>query len=335
MTEAPLRTGIVGTGAWGTHIAAQFHEHPDATVVALADVSERSRERAGETLTVDATHQYEEFEDMLESESLDALQVSSPHTFHAAQIHHALEDGLHVFCEKPLTIGVDSARRLVEEAADTDRTVMVGYQRHVHPAYLEVKRAIEGGVIEPKLVTAELTQGWFEKVDGTWRVDPRLSGGGQLYDSGSHLVDAICWLLGSRPTHVTAEMVFADEDERIDVQAVLAVRFESGAVASITVSGDAPDVYERIAVRGGGRAVIEGSGWDRRSATVLDAADAELASVAGDLSSYDKVDAFVRAVRNGTEPPATARDAFYTTALTETAYEAVRTGERVAVDTDL
>lgn len=330
-----LRTGIVGTGGWGTHIAEQFHENPDATVVALTDISEKSRADAGETLEVGTDHQYDDHEAMLENEDLDAVQITSPHTFHAQQIHDVLEAGLHVFCEKPLTIGVEEARTLVREAEATDQVVMVGYQRHVHPAYLEIRDAVERGEIEPTLVTAELTQNWLENVEGTWRVDPELSGGGQLYDSGSHLLDAIVWMIGRAPTHVSAEMVFADEDERIDIQAALTVRFEGGTVASITVSGDAPDVYERIAVRGGGRAVLEGTGWDQRAATVIGEDEAELASIAGDLSSYDKVDAFLESVREGTTPPATARNAFYATALTEAAYESVRTGERVAVNTDL
>ncbi|MCU4973705.1 Gfo/Idh/MocA family oxidoreductase [Halobacteria archaeon AArc-m2/3/4] len=332
----PLRTGIVGTGGWGTHIATQFHENPDTAVVAITDISDANRAEAGETLEVAPDHQYEEYDAMLAEEELDAVQISSPHALHHDHILAALEADLHVFCEKPLTIGVGQAAELVRESDASDRVLMVGYQRHVHPAYAAVRDAVVGGELEPKLVTAELTQNWLENVEGTWRVDPALSGGGQLYDSGSHLLDAIVWMVDEEPTHVTAEMVFADDAERIDVQAALTVRFDGGVVASITVSGDAPDVTERIAVRGDeGRHVISGEGWDHREVTVTDADGTEHDPIADDLSSYEKVDAFVQAVRNGEEPPATARNAFYATALTEAAYEAARTGERVDVDTTL
>jgi predicted dehydrogenase len=328
-----LRIGIVGTGGWGTHVAEQFHDHPDATVAALADISADTRDRAGEVLDVGPDHRYDGFEAIIAAEELDAVQITSPHELHYDQVVGALERDLHVFCEKPFTPGTERARDLTQRVEASDAILMVGYQRHVNAAYVEAREAISTGAIEPKLVTAELTQDWVELAGGTWRADPALSGGGQLYDSGSHLLDAIVWLLDDVPTAVTAEMVF--EAERIDTQAVLTVRFDGGAVVSIAVSGDSPDVYERIAVRGdGGRCVIEGDGWSHREVSIMDAAGAEQVAVDAELSSYDKVDAFVRAVRTGEDPPATARTALYATALTEAAYESARTGEHVRVDVD-
>jgi|AntDeeMinimDraft_4_1070355.scaffolds.fasta_scaffold00225_2 predicted dehydrogenase len=331
-----LRTGVVGTGGWGTHIAEQFHQNPDADVVALTDVVEENRIEAGEKLGVDPAHQYRDHEQMLDDESLDAVQITSPHDFHYGHVVDALEQDLHVFCEKPFTPGVDRARDLAQRAEASDRVMMVGYQRHVNPAYVETRDAVLDGEIAPKIVTAELTQDWIQNVAGTWRVDPDMSGGGQLYDSGSHLLDAIIWLIDEVPTRVTADMEYVDEAQRVDVQAVLTVRFADDTVASIAVSGDAPDISERITVRGdGGHAILEGTGWGPREATIRAPDGTVRSSAAGDLSSYDKVDAFVQSVRNGETPPATAENAFYATALTEAAYESARTGESVAVETDL
>lgn len=325
-----LRIGIVGTGVWGTHIAEQFHENPAAEVVALTDISDANRERAGEVLEVDPEHQYEDHRAMLENEELDGVQISSPHELHYDHAVAALEEELHIFCEKPFVPDLGRARELTHRIETSDQVTMIGYQRHVNSAYVETRRAVTSGEIKPKLVTAELTQGWIQEVSETWRVDPDLSGGGQLYDSGSHLLDAIIWMIDEIPVAVTAEMEFVTE--RIDVQAALTVRFDEGTVASITVSGDAPDVSERITVRGdGGRCTIQGTGWSDRELSITDTDGTAVSTVSGELSSSDKVDAFVQAVRSGETPPATARDALYATALTEAAYEAARTGERVAV----
>lgn len=327
-----LRTGIVGTGGWGTHVAEQFHEHPNATVVALADIAPESRTQAGETLEVTPSNRYEDHESMLERAELDAIQISSPHELHYEQTVAALESGVHVFCEKPFTPGLERARDLARRARASEQVLMVGYQRHVNPAYVAIRETIADGDLEPKLVTAELTQDWLETVAGTWRVNPDLSGGGQLYDSGSHLLDAIIWLLDDIPTHVNAEMEFYEEPP-VDVQAALTVRFDSDTIANVTVSGDSPDVSERIAVRGdGGRCLLEGSGWTDREVTITDSSGAVQTSLEGELSSYDKVDAFVEAVQTGTEPPATAENALYATALTEAAYDSAQLGERVSVD---
>ncbi|WP_306060349.1 Gfo/Idh/MocA family protein [Natronococcus wangiae] len=327
-----LRTGIIGSGVWGTHIAEQFHENPDATVVALTDISAPNRKQAGETLEVEPEHQYDDYEAMIDAEELDAVQISSPHELHYDQIVAALQRELHVFCEKPLTTDLERARDLTRRVEAGDLVLMAGYQRHVNAAYGEIRNAVASGDIEPKLVTAELTQNWIQIASGTWRADPELSGGGQLYDSGSHVLDAIIWMIDEIPTAVTAELEFEDA-ERIDVQAALTVRFDGGTVASVAISGDSPDVSERIAVRGdGGRGIVRGTGWSHREVSIVDAEGAERTAVAEDLSSYKKVDAFVQAVRNGETPPATARNAMYATALTEAAYEAARTGERVPID---
>lgn len=332
----PLRTGVIGTGVWGTVVAEQFHENPGADVVALTDLVGQHREQAGEALDVDPARRYEGHEQMLADGSLDAVLITSPHELHYEHIIAAFERGLHVFCEKPFTPGVERARELARLAATSDQVMMVGYQRHVNPPYVETREAVRNGDIDPKLVTGELTQNWIENVVDTWRVEPDLSGGGQLYDSGSHLLDAIIWILDDVPTYVTAEMAFEDADQRVDTQAALTVRFAGGTVASIAVSGDSPDIHERITVRGdGGRAILEGAGWDHREVSITDGEGATQTAVAGDLSTYDKVDAFVQAIRNDESPPATAENAFYATALTEAAYESARTGERVAVSTEL
>lgn len=328
----PIRTAIIGTGGWGTHVATQFHEHPEASVVALADVAESSRQEAGERLDVGPDHQYPDHGAMFDAEDLDAVQITSPHTLHYDHIMAALDRGLHVFCEKPFTPGVERAREITERVESRDEVFMVGYQRHVSEPYMALREAIAANEIEPKFVTAEIAQDWIQNVAGTWRIDPELSGGGQLYDSGSHVLDAIVWMLDARPTSVAAEMSYHDEAERIDLQAALSARFEDGTVASIGVSGDSPDVLERIAVRGdGGRGIISGEGWDDRT-LVRTGPEGGGETIEGQLSTAEKVEAFLEAVREGTEPPATARTALYATMLTEAAYESARTGERVEIE---
>jgi len=214
--------------------------------------------------------------------------------------------------------------------------MMVGYQRHVNPAYVETRDAVLDGEIAPKIVTAELTQDWIQNVAGTWRVDPDMSGGGQLYDSGSHLLRRhhLANRRGPHPRHrghgVRRRSTAGGRPG--GTHSPICRRY-GGEHRRLR---DAPDISERITVRGdGGHAILEGTGWGPREATIRAPDGTVRSSAAGDLSSYDKVDAFVQSVRNGETPPATAENAFYATALTEAAYESARTGESVAVETDL
>ena len=283
---------------------------------------------------VDDGARYESFEEMLASEPLDALVIATPHTLHYDQVVAGLEAGLDILCEKPLATDLADARDLTERSANGDQVLMVGYQRHLGPAYVHAKDALDD--VEPKFVTAEISQNWYEAQRGTWRTDPSLSGGGQLYDTGSHLVDAVLWTSDLEPVSVSAEMVFADADEQVDVQAVLNVEFESDCVASISVSGDSPRVREHIHFwRDDGGVYIEGEDWTPRETELIDPDGPREYPVSDHDTARSKAQAFVDSILNGTEPPATAADAYTVTAVVEAAYESARTGDRVAVDSSL
>lgn len=327
-----IAVGVVGTGTLGTRLGRQFADVSGAAVTAITDISPENLRSAGEALDVDDGGRYESFETMLASEPLDALVIATPHTLHYEQVVSGLEAGLDVLCEKPLATDLADARDLAERSANGDQVLMVGYQRHLGPAYVHAKDELDD--IDPKFVTAEISQNWYETQQGTWRTDPSLSGGGQLYDTGSHLVDAVLWTSDLEPETVSAEMVFADDAERVDVQAVLNVEFESDCIASISVSGDSPRVREHIHFWGdSGGVYIEGQNWAPRETELIDPDGPREYPLSDRDTTRTKAQALVDSIRNGTEPPATAADAYTVTAVVEAAYESARTGERVAVDT--
>jgi len=329
-----LAVGIVGTGALGTHLGEQFADVDNAAVAAITDIDPENRQEAGDALGVDTESQYESYDGMIEAEPLDAVVITTPHTLHYDQVVTALEADLHVLCEKPLATDLDDARDLVERSEAGEQVLMVGYQRHLGPAYINGRERLED--IDPKFVTAEISQNWYASQRGTWRTDPDLSGGGQLYDTGSHLVDAVLWMSDLDPESVSAEMVFADDAERVDVQAVLNVVFEDGCVASISVSGDSPRVREHIHFWGDdGGVYVEGHDWDPRETEVIEPDGSRGYPGSDHDTERTKAQAFVDAIRTGEEPPATAADAYEVTAVIEAAYRSAETGERVSVDTSL
>ncbi|WP_435365726.1 Gfo/Idh/MocA family protein [Haloarchaeobius sp. DYHT-AS-18] len=331
---APISTGIIGTGGFGTFFGEQLAEVEDASIAAIADVSEENRNRAGDQFGVPPESRYGDYEDMLAEADIDAVVISTPHTLHYEMITAAMDAGLHVMCEKPLTTDLGHAKDLVRRADESDTILMVGYQRHLSPAFMLARDELAGS--EPKFITAEITQNWLAATGGTWRHDPDLSGGGQLYDTGSHLVDAVLWTTGLVPESVSAEMVYEDEAERVDIQAVLNVTFENGCVASLSVSGDSPRVSEHIRLwsdDGGVR--IDGTDWDERAVSIVETDGTEVYPSTEGVENRNRAEAFIDAIVHGETPPATARDALAVTAVTEAAYESARTGERVSVDLDI
>ncbi|WP_435181643.1 Gfo/Idh/MocA family protein [Halorussus sp. AFM4] len=333
-----LRVGVIGGGYIGTTVGRLFNQDPRSTVTALADVSAETRETAGDTLYVGEGSQYEDYREMLDAEGLDAVLVGTPHTLHHEMVTAALDRGLHVFCDKPLTTDLEEARDLAERAESSERVLMVGYQRHLNSAFQTARerwRGDDGPDLEPAFLSAEITQDWIDRFEGTWRTDPDLSGGGNLYDTGSHLIDAVLWTTGLVPEEVSAEMVFADDEGRVDQRAVLTVEFANGAHGTISVHSDAPCVREHIHVWDDEGAVyLEGRQWEERELERIDQDSTTVIPYIDRSKQRDKAEAFIDCIETGEEPPATARDALAVTALTEAAYEAARTGERVAVELD-
>ena len=332
MAAAPLRIGIVGLGYIGRTVGGQFHRHDDATVAAVTDVDDDALGEIGERFAVPPEARYADYAEMYEREELDAVLIGTPHTLHYDQVVDALDRGCHVYCDKPLTTDLDRANDLVDRVEGSDRTLMVGYQRHLNTAFRSARERWADG-LDPEWITAEITQNWLERFADEWRTDPDLSGGGFLYDTGSHLLDGVLWTTGLEPTAVRADMDFADDERRVDTRATLEIRFASGATATVSVHGDAPCVREHVHVWDEEGAVyLDGRQWESRRLRTVDAENTEHEPYIDREALTRRAAAFVEAVRTGEDPPATARDALRVTAVTEAAYESARDGGWVDVD---
>ncbi|ELY97598.1 oxidoreductase domain-containing protein [Natrialba chahannaoensis JCM 10990] len=333
-TSTPIRVGIVGLGYIGTTVGGQLHRHADATIEAVCDLDPDQLESLGDEFGVPPERRYTEYESMLANANgkLNAVLIATPHTLHYEQVVAALESDLHVYCDKPLTTEREHARDLVERSAHTDLTLMVGYQRHLQTAFQLARDRFDSG--PPRWVTASITQDWIADSQETWRLDPALSGGGFLYDTGSHVLDGILWTTGLEPTSVAASMDFHDVEQRVDSRAHLDIRFENGATGTVSLHGDLPTTREHIHCwDDDGALYIEGTQWGSRDIFEIETDASERVPYIDHRREQTRADAFVESIRGGPEhePPATARDALRVTALTEAAYEAARTGERVSV----
>lgn len=331
---AAINTGVIGLGSLGMRLARAAAADTRGAVVALAEIDADRRAEVGEELDVDPDQRYADFATMLAEVTLDAVIIATPHALHYEQIVGALERDLHVLCEKPLTVDLEHAKDLAARDAESDRTLMVGYQKRIQGPFRAAKDYVAEWDTPPTFLTAEITQNWIPSHRGSWRTDPDLSGGGHLYDTGSHLLDVVLWLSDRTPTAVTASMDRWDEDSGIDVRTTMGIEFADGGIANVSVSGDAPAVREHVRAWGDGGAVfLDGNGWNDRTLRTMDPDGAERYPFVRDACP-NKVVAFFDAIEDDTAPPATARDALHATAVTEAAYEADETGKRVTLDID-
>jgi predicted dehydrogenase len=237
VTMSQVRLGLIGSGGMARHHLNVLQGVPEATLVAIAEPSEEQRARTLERFPhLQGVPFYGDYRTMLEQVEMDGVMIVTPHTLHFQQAMDALDHGLHVMIEKPMVCTTEHARILVQRFQETGKIGLVAYQRHYIPTYRYVHEGIRRGEIgEPHFVQAINLQHWYRLTRGSWRQDPALSGGGQLNDTGSHLVDFLLWIIDAPATKVSAFMQYFDIP--VDVNSALAFEYANGVIGNLSIIG--------------------------------------------------------------------------------------------------
>lgn len=318
--------GAIGLGNLGQIQLDLCAERDDVTVVCGSDIAPGAREAF--EVSFDGVS-YESYNEMLSEhrESLDAVFIVSPHTLHYEHAKACLERDIHVHLEKPMTTDINQARELIEIADSRDLVLQIGYQRHFHPGFIELKEIIDSGQIgEVHTVNCYMGQRWISDWRDTWRGNPALSGGGQLYDSGSHLVDILLWTTSGKPRAVFATLDSYNAD--VDVN------------SAITAILDGPDrrITTSIGITGDGKGSSPKEGfhiWGTEGCVsyeepiiTIDEYDGQTytAEIVDDLSfvslTRQKIGTFFDSITTGSEVVVDGEFGLQVTAFTEAAYEA-------------
>lgn len=243
-----LRLGVVGCGGYARHHLSQFLEVPEAQVAALCDPSEGELDRCTARFSrLAGVPRYADHKSMLEAGGLDAVLVSSPHALHAGQAVDCFGAGLHVLVDKPLATSSADCKAMIQARDASGKVGALAYQRHGEGKFRFVREVVQSGRLgAPRMLNSHLSQQWLRLTQGTWRQDPALSGGGQINDSGSHMVDILLWVTGLRAQRVGAMM--DNRGSAVDIDSVVTVEFEGGCLGSLTIIGDAVLWHERHAL---------------------------------------------------------------------------------------
>ena len=233
-----VRTGIVGLGRLGQKYAENLHfKVPNASLVSVCSINEAELAYARSALHIDRT--YLDLDDMLATEELDALFIISSTNQHAAHFIKGLEAGLHVFCEKPLSLDEASCKAVEEvAAAHPEQYAVVGFVRRFDPSYAFAKKKVDEGAIgTPFLIKSQTID-----IDATakFQLEFVKTSGGLFHDYNVHDIDLARWFLGANIKTVFAagggfkhpEFAAAGDADNVLSTCV----FENGTMASLHAS---------------------------------------------------------------------------------------------------
>ena len=251
----PYRLGAIGVGGNSAGHLRRFLAMPEVEVVGMADPAEASVATVRSNVEgLDDTPAYADWRDLMAATDLDVALVSTPHTLHHEHVMGALDAGAHVLCEKPLAHTPELAQEIADHAKSLDRHVVVGFQRRFSPGYTYMRQRLQSGDMgEITHVQASQWQSWIGSARGKWRSTLALGGGGQLSDSGSHLMDMLLWTTGLRIVEVDARIRTYDLEVEVDGATVLL--FDNGAIGTLSIIGTGHTFGERLAVVAGNGAI--------------------------------------------------------------------------------
>jgi predicted dehydrogenase len=241
-----VRLGVIGCGSMSRHHGRIFARSvPEAEIVALAepDANNLARYIAEIFPGQPAPATFADYRAMLAEAALDAVLIVSPHSYHYQQVIDAIDAGCHVLVEKPMVIRTEDAQALIAHANRHNKIVSVAFPGPFSCEFQYIRDLIARGDLgEIYMITGVCAQNWLANVAGTWRTTLALSGGGNLYDSGAHMFNAMLFLTGLSATEVFA--FIENKDQEVDVVGTVAMRFTKGALGSAAVSG-ATTVFEQ------------------------------------------------------------------------------------------
>ncbi len=189
---------------------------------------------------------------------LDAVFIITPHNLHHDQAKACLEADLDVLLEKPMVMNAAEALSLMDARDRTGRHLVVAFQGGLSPQIRHAAALIASGALGELLTaTGMIWQGWKSVTNGSWRQIPEIAGGGFLFDSGAHMLNTICTLVGEDFASVAAWT--DNRGTPVDINGVIMGRLESGALVTINGCGDCiPGLHSEIYLNLTGGAIRTG-----------------------------------------------------------------------------
>jgi len=326
-----LRMAVVGVGRMGlTHAENVVHRIRGARLVAVttssAERAEAVRRRCG------AIAVYDTLDRLIESESLDAVIISSSTSAHVENVEQCAAAGLDILCEKPLGLTLEDCDRAVDAVGSAGVKLMMGHTRRFDAGYEEAKRLIESGSIGRPVL--------YRSISGD--VDPppvefadlRVSGG-LILDSMYHDIYLGRWLMNDEIIRV-----YGEGDALIDQgigsigdvdNAVVSARFAGGAMGTLTASRTTRYGHDLRGEVIGDEGAIQVGRLRKTPVRLLDRSGAHHDAVFTTPERMGEafvtmLRSFVDCVVDDTDPPVSSEDGTATLAIAIAARQSIQTG---------
>ncbi len=202
----PLNVGVIGCGRISVMHLDAINTLGSANLVCCCDIKKERADAVAKQYGVKAYYDYKE---MLDSEKLDAVHVLLPHYLHVPVSLYAIEKGVKVLSEKPMSIDFESALRAVERAEELGVLYGIIFQCRYNNSAKLVKKAMVDGKLG-KIISARSTLTWARPdsyyLESDWKGTWDKEGGGVVIDQAIHSIDLVNWIVDSEIESVSCSL---------------------------------------------------------------------------------------------------------------------------------
>ena len=249
-----LRMGLVGGGQGSfigrVHATGAVLDNRCALVAgALSSDAARSKASAAD-YDIAPDRAYGSYAEMAKAEAarpdkIDLVGITTPNHTHFAIAKTFAEAGFNVVCDKPMTFDLAEAEELVKIVETTGVVFAVTHTYTGYPLVRQAREMVLNGELgEVNAIRSNYIQGWLrtkledgDQKQAKWRTDPKQSGiAGCFGDIGTHAYNLGRFITGLLPTELSAHLKIFELGRQLDDYGTAVVRFENGAIATVTAS---------------------------------------------------------------------------------------------------
>lgn len=339
-----MRLGVIGAGWFVSrrHLPdAMANTEIQVTALCRRDASARSTILSHFNLP--GSCGFDDWQTMLDEAPLDAVLIATPNSLHYEHAKTALQRGLHVLLEKPMTVRSEDARDLVRIANENNLKLSVAlnppFWAHCHRAK-QALQSVRMGQLESASIywTGSAEHLFNRNIDSSklpgivpptsYRADTKLNGGGYFVDGGPHLVSELLWLTGMRVTKVSALMDQTPDDMRISASFLM----ENGAIANICSTGDSKYSSRRVQhVFGASNGVVSINGADFHTTIEINGEDTQSFRETDLPKVSNPVTNFADAILHNAELYSPAEHGAHVVEVVEAVYRSAASGRAIDI----
>ncbi|MEK4297797.1 Gfo/Idh/MocA family oxidoreductase [Oceanobacillus sp. FSL W8-0428] len=353
-----LNVAIIGCGgiANGKHLPS-LSKIKEVALTAFCDIEKEKAVKAAQAYGTEDATVYEDYQKLLEDQTIDVVHVLTPNISHAEISIAALEAGKHVMCEKPMAKTSEEAKQMVEAAHRTGKKLTIGYNNRFRPDSQHLHQVTERG---------DLGEVYFAKAHAirrravpTWGVflDEEKQGSGPLIDIGTHALDLTLWMmdnykpksvmgntyhkLGKKKDAANAWGPWDPEKFTVEDSAFGFITMENGATITLEASWalnslDVDEAKCTLSGTEGGADMknglrINGEDFGKLYTNEIDLSTSGVAFYEGKAENDADLEArlWIESIINDTEPTVKPEEALVVTQILEAIYESAKTGKAV------